>query len=150
MSSVYCDASVLVALVMRDEQEPALRRWLGQEGIELAYSDFGWGELVSAVGQRVRRRHPLRPALGRRMINRGKVVVRRLSRLDTEPADIAEATAIMEDFTLGLRLPDAIHLATARRIGATLLTTDRAQGDAASALGIAYADPSRPDLKEPR
>ena len=41
---------------------------------------------------------------------------------------------------LPLRTPDAIHIAVAQRLGATLVTFDRAHGAAARTLGVAVAD----------
>jgi predicted nucleic acid-binding protein len=44
-------------------------------------------------------------------------------------------------FALGLRTPDALHLAICRRLDLPLLTFDRRQAAAAAALGIA-CDPA--------
>ena len=145
MMNVYCDASVLVTLVLRDEHERAVRRWLqSREHLLLSYSDFGWGELVSAIGSRVRSRHPVRLTLGDRLVIRAAEVVRGLVKTTLTADDVADGTAMVAHFALGLRLPDAIHLAIARRHAATLITTDKKRGDAAAALGIGYVDPTRP------
>lgn len=64
--------------------------------------------------------------------------------LSTTATDVLIATEFVTRFDLGLRLPDAIHLSITQRHGATLVTTDKKQGDAAAALGIGYVDPTRP------
>lgn len=56
-------------------------------------------------------------------------------------ADIERATATVARFELALRLPDAIHIAIAERLGATLVTSDRQQHRAALALGTASINP---------
>ena len=58
------------------------------------------------------------------------------------PVDIAATDArlayiYVRRFDLGLRAPDALHLAIARRLDATLVTLDRRLAAAAGELGIA-------------
>ncbi len=56
-----------------------------------------------------------------------------------DPADIQAAAAIIRRLDLNIRAPDAIHLAIARRIGASIVTFDHRMADNAPALGIAVA-----------
>jgi len=56
-------------------------------------------------------------------------------------ADIARAATFLRRLDLILRTPDAIHIAIAERIGATLVTFDRQMAAAARALGMAVATP---------
>ena len=48
-------------------------------------------------------------------------------------------------FELGLRLPDAIHIATAGRLGFTLVSTDIRQVRAAASLGVVAINPLQTD-----
>lgn len=61
--------------------------------------------------------------------------------VDTEATDIRLAESFIRRMTLNLRMPDAIHLATALRHGLTLATFDRRLADAARALDLAVVVP---------
>lgn len=63
------------------------------------------------------------------------------TRMEIAAADIVLATTYLRRFDLALRTPDALHLAIARRLGATLVTFDRAMAAAARALGMAVVLP---------
>jgi predicted nucleic acid-binding protein len=58
---------------------------------------------------------------------------------DVVSFDIQAAASIIRRLDLNLRAPDAINLAIARRLGASLVTFDRRMADNARALGIAVA-----------
>jgi len=58
---------------------------------------------------------------------------------DAEPADIQTATAIIRRLDLNIRAPDAINLAIARRLGASIATFDQGMVQNAATLGIAVA-----------
>lgn len=50
--------------------------------------------------------------------------------------DVSWTEVALRRFDLGLRAPDALHIALARRLGATLVTSDRRMERAARALGV--------------
>ncbi len=54
-------------------------------------------------------------------------------------ADIQAATATIRRLDLNIRAPDAINLAIAHRIGASIATFDRRMMENARVLGIATA-----------
>jgi predicted nucleic acid-binding protein len=142
--SHYCDASVIGTLVFRDTDWIAMHQWLASMAPSLTYSDFGLGELASAVGRRVR--------MGQLKANDAQALLldfpKRLpdwSRITIDSSDIGVATDYMVRFDLGLRFPDAIHIATANRLGFTLVSTDIRQVRAAAELGIAAINPLHPD-----
>ena len=65
----------------------------------------------------------------------------------SSPVEIAVSDARLADifvrrFDLGLRAPDALHLAIARRLDATLVTLDRRMATAARELGVAVEEPA--------
>jgi uncharacterized protein len=68
-------------------------------------------------------------------------LVRSAYREEITSADIDAATRILRRLEVNLRTPDAIHIAIARRLEATLVTFDRSMAAAARALGIAVAAP---------
>lgn len=143
----YFDTSVIGTLVFRDVDWVAVRAWIAETTPNLTYSDFGFGELASAVGRRVRMRQVGAPE--------GDAVLADFSRLGDwarvaiEAADIASATTYVSRFELGLRLPDAIHIAMTQRLGLTLVSTDIRQVRAAGSLGVAAINPLHTDGNEP-
>ncbi|WP_353205635.1 type II toxin-antitoxin system VapC family toxin [Sphingomonas sp.] len=140
----YFDTSVIGTLVFRAGDWIALRQWLLQTGPSLIYSDFGIGELVSAVGRRVRM-HQLGETEARKLLIDLPMLLHHWSCVAIDAADIALATSYMAHFELGLRLPDAIHIAVAQRLGLTLVSTDIRQVRAAATLGIAAINPLHTD-----
>ena len=140
---VYLDASAFVSIIVRDSGSAAVTSWLEDNPAILALSDFTWGELVSTLGRMVRNREQ-RAEEARAAMSAAQTFVAGWESFITTGLDVSVATDFVTHFDLGLRLPEAVHLAITRRHGATLVTTDRRQGDAAAALGIGYADPTRP------
>jgi predicted nucleic acid-binding protein len=53
--------------------------------------------------------------------------------------EIQAATSMIRQLNLNLRAPDAINLAVARRLGASIATFDRGMTQNAGVLGIAVA-----------
>lgn len=142
--SHYCDASVIGTLVFGDTDWIAVRHWVQTRAPSLTYSDFGFGELASAVGRRVRMRQ-LDANDAQRMLLEFPKGLSGWSRISIDPSDIGEATGHVMQFELGLRLPDAIHIAVARRLGLTLVSTDIRQVRAAGSLGVAAINPLHTD-----
>lgn len=61
------------------------------------------------------------------------------------------ATAFVRRPDITLRAPDAIHIAAASRLGATLLTLDHGMARAAAALGVDHLNPADADASgEPK
>ena len=69
-------------------------------------------------------------------------LARSARRIEITGADVAACESrILRRLDLNLRAPDAIHIAVADRIDATLVTFDRQMADNARALGTAVATP---------
>lgn len=56
--------------------------------------------------------------------------------VEIDPADLRQAGSLLHRFELKLRTQDAIHIATAQRVAATLATFDEGMAIAARALGV--------------
>jgi uncharacterized protein len=56
---------------------------------------------------------------------------------EVHAVDVRLAGIYVRRFDLGLRAPDAVHIAIARRLDATLVTLDRRLAAAARELGVA-------------
>ena len=142
--SAYLDASVLLPTLIAEPAGEAVDDCLGADGQELLVSDFAAAEVASVLSRLVRM--PLLTDAG---------ASARMADFDARraamslPVDIAELDARLayiyaRRFDLGLRAPDALHLAIARRLDATLVTLDRRLASAARELGVAVEDPRHP------
>lgn len=131
--ALYLDASVIVAITVsegRSDEAFALTRTQR----ERMTSDFGFAESCSAVARRIR--------TGQLADEDAMSAWRRLDQMRASwlpslpllPTDIATAEALIRRLDLKLRAPDAIHLAVAARLEATLLTFDAGLADAARVL----------------
>ena len=101
-------------------------------------SSLGWGEIVDTAARWVRRRE-LALDQSRDWLSGAGVFLSKWTWVAVMDADVIAASEYIEhDPTQDLKLADAIHLATCRRLGATLLTGDRQQATAAASLSIPY------------
>ncbi|HXA21616.1 MAG TPA: type II toxin-antitoxin system VapC family toxin [Acetobacteraceae bacterium] len=136
---VYPDASVLVALFTYDRFTARARAYLTTEIPTLVVSDFAAAEFASAVSRRVRT-NDLTPDEGRiAFTSFDSWLARSTQHVDTTTQDIAAAAAALRRLDLNLRTPDAINIAVADRLGATLATFDEKMATAARALGVQVA-----------
>jgi predicted nucleic acid-binding protein len=134
--SLYLDTSVLVAALTLDPLSDRAAELLSHVPDELLVSDFVGAEYASAVARRVR--------MGDLTRSEGHAAFAALddwcsaltSPVTIASADIAAASQIIRSLDVSLRAPDAVNLAMARRLGATLATFDRGLQRAAETLGI--------------
>jgi predicted nucleic acid-binding protein len=126
----YVDSSAIVKLVVAEPESKALRRELSRHK-----------ELVSSALARTEVGRALLP-LGPEAIRRGEAVLRTVQLLRVNDRVLVEAGRMQP---AELRSLDAIHLASARQLGATLkrvVTYDARMADAARALGLPVAAPA--------
>lgn len=136
----YLDASSLTALIVRDPGWAIIKTLVAEQATEVNLSDFGWGEFVSALALRVRRGAATSEE-AHRVIAEAPLLVGGWRKREIISADITAGTELVARFDLKLRLPDAIHVAIAQRLEATLVTGDKRQAAAAEALGAAVFNP---------
>lgn len=132
--SLYLDASVLVALFVEEPSTAqAQARLVGET---LLISDFAAAEFSAAIARRVR--------IGDMPASQAPItfqafdswVARATSRVVQDVSDTPNADILVRRLDLGLRAPDALHIAIARRLGATLFTFDLRMAHAARTLGL--------------
>jgi uncharacterized protein len=138
--SLYLDASVLVTLFVIDPSSARAEAFLSAHPEIVFVSDFGVAEFSSAVGRRVRTRDLTRED-GQLAFSHLDTWVARSAYREITTADIDAANRILRRLDVNLRTPDAIHIAIAQRLDATLITFDRSMAASARALGIAVATP---------
>lgn len=140
--SVYIDASALTAILVREPGWQGIAEWLAMQDGALVYSNFGFGEFRSALGNQVRRREAT-PDYAIALVATARSYLAPWTLIDITSPDITDAGDMLERFDLGLRLPDAIHIAVARRLDLTLVSTDVRQVFGARAFGVESLDPSK-------
>jgi predicted nucleic acid-binding protein len=142
LTGCYFDTSVLVPLVVREAVTDRALRFVESHPDNLVLSDFGVAEFSSAIARLVRT-EKLTADEGRAALDTFDVWVahttdqHRVGSVDNR----RRATTFLRRLDLALRTPDAIHIAIAERLGATLVTFDRRMAASAEALGIAVATP---------
>ena len=132
----YLDASVLVALLTDDALSERAHALMLDITPVLVLSDFAAAEFASAIARCVRTgdmsKHEARAAFS--LLD--DWAERAVQRVQTIPADIADAESALRRLDLTLRTPDAINIAIAHRVGASLVTFDEKMAQAARQLGI--------------
>ena len=137
----YLDASVLAALLRPEVLSERADRFVEDNAVGLLVSDFAAAEFASAVARWVRMRELSR--------DEGLIALESFDRwvgafaqhVEIRAEDLRLATAFLRRLDLSLRTPDAIHIAIAQRLEATLVTFDRQMAASARALGAAVAQP---------
>lgn len=136
--SVYLDASVIVPLFIADAFSKQADALIAQEST-ITIADWAVVE-VSSVIARQTRIGAIDTQTAQRVLSQFDSWRARLAiRAETFGSDMVLATEFVRKFDLGLRGPDALHLAIASRLGMKLLTFDTRMKSAAIALGLDVA-----------
>lgn len=135
---IYVDTSVLVTSLTHEPATDRARGWIAAQSQDsLAISDWVVTEFSSALSKKVRAKQV--PA-------EAQAIVLALFRNDTLPAmirlpitrlEFEVAATFAGHAGLGLRGSDALHLAAASAVKATLATLDRRLAAAGQELGLA-------------
>jgi len=134
--TIYFDASVILTLFLEEPDTPSVDRFIKRNRRPLAVSEFAAAEVASGLSLRIRSgtlteteaRETLRLFDNWRATEAEYIHVR--------TSDFKEGSDIVRRFDLGLRAPDAIHLAVCRGSGLALATRDRRLAEAATTLGV--------------
>jgi hypothetical protein len=115
---------------------------LGGDNEELLISDFAAAEVASAVSRLVRMALLTEADATARLADFDAWRAAMTAAVDIQASDARLAYIYVRRFDLALRAPDALHLAIARRLDATLVTLDRRLATAARELGIEVEVPN--------
>jgi predicted nucleic acid-binding protein len=140
--SAYLDASALIPTLVQEPETTAVKAYLVGAFQELLISDFAAAEIASGLSRLVRMGLMEGADAGARLADFDAWRAATSSPVDVQPSDARLAYAYVRRFDLRLRAPDALHLAIARRIDATLVTLDRRLAHAAADIGIAVTVPT--------
>lgn len=137
--SVYLDASVLVAFFTDDHFTPRADAFLDRYEDVLIISDFAAAEFASVIARQVRTKE-VSAAIARDAFSSfDSWTAGAAQRVEFGSVDVRTAEGFLRRLDLPLRTADAIHIAIARRIGASIVTYDKKMATAARALGTAVA-----------
>jgi uncharacterized protein len=134
--SAYLDASVLLPTLIAEPTTEAVYDCLDTNDQELLISDFAAAEVASALSRLVRMALLTHADALARLADFDAWRTAMALPVDIGPSDARLAYIYVRRFDLRLRAPDALHLAIAHRLGATLVTLDRRLATAAREMGI--------------
>jgi uncharacterized protein len=139
--NLYLDASVLVPTLVAEAATEVVEAYLHAAGQVRLISDFAAAEVGSGLSRLVRMGLLGSAEASARLADFDAWRAGTSAPVEVHPSDVRLAYIYVRRFDLRLRAPDALHLAIARRLDATLVTLDRRLADAAREFGIAVATP---------
>ncbi|SFV03276.1 Predicted nucleic acid-binding protein, contains PIN domain [Methylobacterium sp. 174MFSha1.1] len=141
MSRVYCDTNILVPVIILESQSIRIRTWISSPDVTPVVSDLVVLEFSATISRLVRER-TLSDSLGHDAVGEFETWRKTLGRpLTITRQTFAIARTIVEDAALGVRGPDALHLALLQVTGLPFATFDARLGRAAATLGLATLEP---------
>jgi uncharacterized protein len=136
----YLDASVLLPTLIVEPATEAVYGRLAADDQELLISDLAAAEVASALSRLVRKALLAGPDASARLADFEAWRAAMSLTVDIRASDARLAYIYVRRFDLRLRAPNALHLAIARRLDATLVTLDRRVVAAARELGITFEE----------
>ena len=137
---VYLDASVIVALLTNDPLTQRAEKFLRTTKPVVVLSDFAAAEFASAIARRVRTKEMTADEARMAFSMLDAWAARTMERAEISGADVKSAEIFLRRLDLTLRTPDAINIAIAQRVDASLATFDAKMAASAHALGTEVAD----------
>lgn len=133
----YLDTSILVAALTNEAKTTSMQSWLAkQEAGELAVSDWVATEFSAALSVKLRTGQIAELHRAEALAAFARLQAESFVFLAVTATDFKSASRFADQYRLGLRAGDALHLAVCSRHGATLCTLDRRLSEAGPPLGV--------------
>jgi predicted nucleic acid-binding protein len=133
---LYLDTSALVASQLEEADSERIDAMLAAAEEPIVVSEFAVAEFASVLSRLIRTRK-LSVADAEGFLADFDLWRARETRMeDIAAVDVRLAGAFVRRFDLKLLAPDALHLAVARRVGASVVTLDRRLASAGRDLGF--------------
>jgi len=136
--SRYLDTNTVIGLLTTDPLTTRVNALLRQGTDAMIVSDFAAAEFSGVIGRKMRT-GVITHQYALEALTALDQLSLRIHRVGLETGDIPQADIFLRRLDLPLQAPDAIHIAVAQRLGATLVTFDRRMAQAARTLGIPVA-----------
>lgn len=137
MQGVYCDTSVLVALLTSESTTPAIKRWFAGLDDSLVSADWSIAEFHSAIAIKVRTGQLTEAQAAETLELFEQLGAGGLRWLPVSRSAFRVAALLVDDRRYNLRGGDALHLAVAQELGIKRFATlDANQRDYAERLGL--------------
>lgn len=122
--SFYLDTSVLVPLFVIEEHSPAANSWLKADERALFFSHLVFGEFTAALSRMVRIGQFSTSVATELRTSARRWLEKAATRVDQAERDLEKAAETVGQPFPKLLMPDAIHLATCKRLELTIVTFD--------------------------
>jgi uncharacterized protein len=137
---IYLDTSFLIGLfVATDAFAGRAKTFYTTAEDRFIVSDYATAEFASVISKLTRMSVVTRGEAARIFDDFDAWRARSADPEDVDGVDVRLATAIIRRLDLNIRAPDAINLAIAQRLGASIATFDLGLSDNAAGLGISVA-----------
>ena len=141
---LYLDASIIVALLTNDIFTSRADIYIRSQTPILIVSDFAGVEFASVIARRVRTREVTQQTAQITFLEFDTWSTRNTEYVETTTADVTAAARALRRLDMTLRTADALNIAIAQRVNATLMTFDQKMAIAAQTLGVDVAPAWRP------